>query len=83
MDAITEMFKRSKKNYGVKYINYIGNSDYKTYTGIINTILMVIFPLLKRNVLDTIKKEWGFDCASAKKNERARWERQANRKNDR
>lgn len=37
VDAITEMFKRSQNNYGVKYMNYIGDGDSKTYTGITNS----------------------------------------------
>lgn len=33
VNAITEMFHRSEKQYGVRYINYIGDGDSKTYKG--------------------------------------------------
>lgn len=39
VDAIVEMFKRLQNNYGVKYINYIGDGDSKTYNGIISSVL--------------------------------------------
>ncbi|KYN09153.1 hypothetical protein ALC57_18735 [Trachymyrmex cornetzi] len=35
VDSIIEMFKRSVKKYKVRYLNYIGDSDSKTYSGII------------------------------------------------
>lgn len=37
VDAICEMFKRSESNYGVKYLNYIGDGDSKTYKGIVDS----------------------------------------------
>ncbi|XP_036148055.1 uncharacterized protein LOC118647367 [Monomorium pharaonis] len=37
VDAIVEMFKRSQNKYGVKYINYIGDGDSKTYNDIIKS----------------------------------------------
>lgn len=36
VDAVVEMFKRSETLHGVKYVNYIGDGDSKTYTGIVN-----------------------------------------------
>lgn len=36
VDAMCEMFSRSVERYGVKYVNYIGDGDSKTYSGIIN-----------------------------------------------
>ena len=38
VDAITEMFQRSQQRYNVKYVNYIGDGDSKTYTGIVNAL---------------------------------------------
>lgn len=35
--AIVEMFKRSDSNFGVRYRNYIGDGDSKTYSGIVNS----------------------------------------------
>lgn len=37
VSAMTEMFRRSEKNYGVKYKYYIGDGDSKTYTGVIQS----------------------------------------------
>ena len=31
VDAIKEMFAESVEKYGVKYLNYIGDGDSKTY----------------------------------------------------
>lgn len=35
--AIIEMFQRSTKNLGIKFRNYIGDGDSKTYSGIVNS----------------------------------------------
>lgn len=37
VDAITEMFHRSEKRYGVRYVNYIGDGDSKTFKGVIES----------------------------------------------
>lgn len=37
VDAMKELFLRSIEKHGVKYMNYIGDGDSKTYTGIINS----------------------------------------------
>lgn len=37
VDAVCEMFSRSMERYGVKYTNYIGDGDSKTYSGIIKS----------------------------------------------
>ncbi|XP_070159831.1 LOW QUALITY PROTEIN: uncharacterized protein [Polyergus mexicanus] len=37
VDAIKEMFQRSENLYGVKYTDYIGDGDSKTYKGIIDS----------------------------------------------
>ena len=37
VDAIRELFARSTEKHKVKYMNYIGDGDSKTYTGIINS----------------------------------------------
>lgn len=34
--AIIDMFERSEEKYGVKYSNYVGDGDSKTYTGVVN-----------------------------------------------
>ena len=37
VNAIIEMFKRSVEYFGVKYRNYIGDGDSKTYGGVVNS----------------------------------------------
>lgn len=51
VDAITEMFHRSQKNYGVKYVNHIGDGDSKTYTGIINSAPYSTIPINKKECI--------------------------------
>lgn len=36
IDAIKEMFLRSEEKFGIKYGNYIGDGDSKTYKAILN-----------------------------------------------
>jgi len=36
VDAIKEMFLRSEEKFGVKYGNYIGDGDSKTYKAILD-----------------------------------------------
>ncbi|EFN76675.1 hypothetical protein EAI_06934, partial [Harpegnathos saltator] len=36
VDAIKEMFLRSEKKFEVKYVNYIGDGDSKTFKGILD-----------------------------------------------
>lgn len=36
VNGIVEMFSRSEETYGVRYVNYIGDGDCKTFTGITN-----------------------------------------------
>lgn len=37
-NAIVEMFKRSNEKYGVKYVNYIGDDDCKTYFELVKSV---------------------------------------------
>lgn len=37
VDTIIEIFARSEEQYGVKYTNYIGDGDNKTYKGIVDS----------------------------------------------
>jgi len=36
IDAVTEMFLRSKEKHGVLYVKYIGDGDSKTFMGILS-----------------------------------------------
>ena len=35
-DGVNDMFLRSQELHGVKYENYIGDGDTKTFTGLVN-----------------------------------------------
>lgn len=37
VDAIVEMLSRSEQYYCLRYANYIGNGDSKTYKGIVES----------------------------------------------
>ena len=37
VDAVIEMFKRSESLHGLKYANYIGDGDSKTFKGILGS----------------------------------------------
>jgi len=58
VEAITEMFKNSRKTYNVKYTNYIGDGDSKTYTGIINAAPYNI-PINKKECIGHVQKRMG------------------------
>lgn len=59
IDAITEMFLRSKEKQGVRYVTYIGDRDSKTFKGILD-----VNPygeevtVKKKSALVTSRKEW-------------------------
>ncbi|KAG8226571.1 hypothetical protein J437_LFUL004743 [Ladona fulva] len=36
VDAIVKMFSRYEERYGIKYVNYIGDGDSKTYKGVLD-----------------------------------------------
>ena len=63
IDAIVSMFKRSVANLGVRFRNYIGDGDSKTYTGVINAKPYgENFSINRRSALDTFKNGWVHVC---------------------
>ena len=70
VDAITEMFHRSQKNYGVKYVNYIGEGDSKTYTGIINSAPYSAIPINKKECIGHVQERMGTRLRECKKKKR-------------
>jgi len=38
VDAVIEMFQRSEALHGLKYANYIGDGDSKTFKGILDAM---------------------------------------------
>lgn len=68
VDTVVEMVKRSETLHDVKYANYIGDGDSKTYNGIINSSPYDDITVNKRSALVMCKKEWVADYANVKKN---------------
>ena len=52
INGTVEMFSRSEKFYRVKYLNYIGDGDSKTYQDILDHMVTNLM-LLKKNALQT------------------------------
>jgi len=67
VDAILEMFQRSEKIYGIKYTNYIGDGDSKTYKGIINAAPYGDTPIIKKECIGHIQKRMGSRLRECKK----------------
>lgn len=63
VDAMVEMFSYSETKYGVKYANYIGDGDSKTYSGIIKSDPYKNTTVNKKEciVLGMSKSGWGVD----------------------
>lgn len=59
MDAILEMFQASQQKYGVKYTNYIGDGDSKTYSNIINANPYGDTPVHKKKCIGHVQKRMG------------------------
>lgn len=57
VDAIIEIFLRSEKLYGVKYINYIGDGDLKTYIGIVNSAPYGDTIIYKKECISHVQKQ--------------------------
>lgn len=71
IDAVTEMFLRSKKKHGVLYVKYIGNEDSKTFRRILN-----VNPygdeatVIKKECVGHVEKRMGTRLRNAKKKQR-------------
>ena len=60
MDSINEMFASSEEVYGVKYLNYIGDSDSKTFANIVkNNPYGNDFPVIKSECVGHMHKRMG------------------------
>lgn len=70
VEAIIEMFQRSEKNYGVKYMNYIGDGDSKTYMGIINAAPYGDTSIIKKECIGHVQKRMGSRLREYKKKRR-------------
>lgn len=58
-DAIKEIFVRSEERYGVKYINYIGNGDTKTYSAVVESKPYGDVEIIKKEYIGHVQKHMG------------------------
>ncbi|XP_032681223.1 uncharacterized protein LOC116848822 isoform X2 [Odontomachus brunneus] len=58
VDAMKEMFARSKELLGVQYEFYIGDGDTKTFKALQDLNPYDDITVKKKNVLDTCKRKW-------------------------
>jgi len=68
VDAVIEMFRRSVKLHNVKYINYIGDGDSKTYKGIVDAKPYGDFIVAKKECIGHVQKRMGSRLRNLKKN---------------
>lgn len=66
VDAICEMFQRSDSLYSVKYINYIGDGDCKTFKGIVDSAPYGEIELKKKECVGHVQKRMGNKLRSCK-----------------
>lgn len=63
VDAVTEMFLHFEHLHGVRYRNYVGDGDAKTFSAILKLQPYgEEFEVKKKNVLDMWKNVWALDC---------------------
>lgn len=68
VDAIIEMFQRSESLHNVKYVNYIGDGDSKTYKGIVVANPHGNVPVAKKECIGHVQKRAGTRLRNVKKN---------------
>lgn len=68
VDGVIEMFKRSVERFGVRYKNYIGDGDTKTFKSLIaENPYGDEFPVKKKECIGHVQKRMGSRLRSAKK----------------
>ena len=71
VDSVVEMFLRSIVKFGVKYLNYIGDGDSKTFTGILKMIPYgEDCPVTKNECVGHVQKRMGTRLRNKKKTEK-------------
>ncbi|XP_074097915.1 uncharacterized protein LOC141526733 [Cotesia typhae] len=62
VDAMKEMFSTSEEKFGVKYGNYIGDGDFKTFKAILDLEPYGNeLPVVKSECIGHVEKEWALD----------------------
>lgn len=59
MDAVIEMFQRSESLHNLKYVNYVGNGDSKTFKGIIDAQPYEDCTVNKKECINHVQKRMG------------------------
>ncbi|XP_044584531.1 uncharacterized protein LOC123265017 [Cotesia glomerata] len=66
VDAMVEMFQQSETKHGVKYTNYIGDGDSKTYSGIIKADSYKNTTINKKECIGHVQKRMGTQLRTLK-----------------
>lgn len=77
VDAVIEMFQRSESVHQLKYANYVGDGDSKTFKDIVNAQPYENFSVRKKECIDHVQKRMGTRLRNEKKNLRSRRKGQA------
>lgn len=67
VDAVTEMFKRSESLHNLRYENYVGDGDSKTFKGIVDSQPYLHFIVKKKECIDHVQKRAGTRFRNIKK----------------
>ena len=67
VDAVIEMFARSETLHGLKYINYIGDGDSKTFKGLLDANPYESVQVQKKECIDHVQKRMGTRLRNLKK----------------
>lgn len=68
VDAVVEMFQRSENIYGVKYKNYVGDGDSKTYKSVVEKKPFGDeFEIVKKECVGHVQKRMGTRLRNTKK----------------
>lgn len=71
VDSIKEMFSQSEEKYGVRYVNYIGDGDSKTFQGILNlNPYGDECPVIKSECIGHIEKRMGTRLRNVRKDKK-------------
>jgi len=67
VDAVLEMFKRSEEKYGVRYTNYVGDGDTKTFKAILDAKPYEDVIVVKSECVGHVEKRMGSRLRNVKK----------------
>lgn len=67
VDSVIEMFARSESVHGLKYANYIGDGDSKTFKGIMDSKPYADLDVRKKECIDHVQKRMGTRLRNLKK----------------